>query len=111
MDMYFTVIDEDKQLGSCKIAEIPKELAELLKQNIDGHTLEELTFFYDDKSNYIVLNEENKLFELYKALVLDLLECTCTQLLNMIPNAPASVRNAISIVSNVLKIRAQTETK
>lgn len=109
MERYFTVIDEKKRLGSCMVAKIPEGIAELIQQNIEGYKLGELTFFYDEQNDYIVMNEENKLFEMYRSLVLDLLECTDTQLLEMVPDVPDSIRNAISIVSYVIRKRNQSK--
>ena len=68
-------------------------------------TLEELTFFYDDENDYIVLNQEHKMFDVYQLLITDLLELSGEQLSELKEMMPDNLLNLLEIILQVVARR------
>ena len=105
MDKYFTIIDAEKRIGACDIYDIPGEFKKRISKGLVSNTLAELTFFYDDERDFIIFNQEHELFEPYHLFVMDLLEFTDKQLVELTKTAPKSLLNVFEIVLQVMKVR------
>jgi hypothetical protein len=67
--------------------------------------LDELTFFYDDKADFIIFNKEHKLFDTYQLFVTDLLDFTKNQLIELKETFPERLLNVLEIVLQVVNAR------
>jgi CO dehydrogenase/acetyl-CoA synthase beta subunit len=106
MNTYYTVIDEEKRIGACTVYAIPEDLKKRICNNLNNNTLDELTFFYDDENDHIVLNQEHKLFDAYQLIIMDLLELSGEQLKELKEITPDSLLNLIEIILQVVARRA-----
>ena len=68
-DSMYEIIDESLKLASCGIAELTYEQASsFLSKWEDGAKLGSLTLFFDEKSEYLVINRDNPDYEFYVKL-------------------------------------------
>ena len=103
---YFTIIDETKRIGACTIDEIPEDLRKDICKNLVGYTLDEVALFYDKRSDFIVVNQEHKLFDIYKSFIVDLLGFTKSQLVELKETFPESIKSTLEVILQVLEVRA-----
>lgn len=74
MHFNYRVISEQYRIGSCLIEEIPESYIERLKEQ--NCRLDRLTMFYYRESDFLILNEQNELYEQYSNLVLTYMSLT-----------------------------------
>jgi len=64
--MAYKIINEELKIASCSIADLTMEqVVKFLKIWNDNSKIGALTMFYDKDSEYLVLNKDNELFQLY----------------------------------------------
>ena len=67
--MKFEVVNEKLKIAACGLADLTMEQVQsFLKQWKEGSTIGTLTLFFDRESGYVVLNRDNKDYDLYLAL-------------------------------------------
>lgn len=74
MHFNYRVISKQYRIGSCLIEEIPESYMERLKEQ--NCRLDRLTMFYYRESDFLILNEQNELYEQYSDLVLTYMSLT-----------------------------------
>lgn len=86
--------------------EIPEDLRMGICNSLVGYTLDEVTLFYDKKTDFIILNQDHELFDIYKSFIMDLLGSTESLLVELKETFPESMQNTLEIVLQVAKARA-----
>ena len=74
MHFNYRVISKQYRIGSCLIEEIPESYMERLKEQ--NCRLDRLTMFYYRESDFLILNEQNELYEQCSDLVLTYMSLT-----------------------------------
>ena len=104
--MDYKVINEELKIASCRIADLTMEQIEaFLRIWDDGSRIGTLTVFYDQTSEYIVLNEDNEDFSLYLDVVEGYLEANKEQRRKFRKEAPSSMLETLRVIDGFEKRR------
>lgn len=104
--MAYKVINEELKIASCRIADLTMEQIEaFLRIWDDGSRIGTLTVFYDQNSEYIVLNEDNEDFSLYLDVVEGYLEANKEQRRKFRKEAPSSTLETLRVIDGFEKRR------
>lgn len=97
--MVYKVINEELKIASCRIADLTMEqVSAFLKIWNDDSKIGSLTVFYDKNSEYLVLNEDNKEFQLYLDVAEGYLRADNERKKEIRKAAPPSMRETIRVL-------------
>lgn len=102
--MSYKVINEELKIASCSVADLTMEqVTAFLKLWNDDSKIGSLTMFYDQNSEYLVLNEDNKDFLLYLDIVEAYLQTDDEQRKALKKEAPPSMRETMRVIEGFRK--------
>lgn len=106
MHFNYRVISEQYRIGSCLIEEIPESYMERLKEQ--NCRLDRLTMFYYRESDFLILNEQNELYEQRSDLVLTYMSLTKELRHEVLAHADNdSLYHFLILVEGVIRYRAE----
>lgn len=104
--MAYKVINEELKIASCRIADLTMEqVTAFLKLWDDDSKIGTLTLFYDQDSEYLVLNEDNKDFQLYLDVAEIYLKASKEGRKKLMSEAPASLLETLRVIKGFEKRR------
>lgn len=107
MSKYYTIIDENNRIAKCNPEDIPLELRQDIMESLgEGIDIKDLTFFYDFKEDYIVVNCKHEMYECFKAMLADIVEMELEKVSELYDLAPKSLKNIIKTLFNIMVTRA-----
>lgn len=99
--MNYKVINEELKIASCRIEDLTMEqVTTFLKIWNDDSPIGSLTVFYDQNSEYIVLNEDNENFSLYLDIAEEYLKADKKRLKEIREKAPNSMRETLITIES-----------
>lgn len=106
MHFNYRVISEQYRIGSCLIEEIPESYMERLKEQ--NCRLDRLTMFYYRENDFLILNEQNELYEQYSDLVLTFMSLTKESRHEVLAHTDNdSLYHFLILVEGVIRYRAE----
>lgn len=97
---YENIVNEDLRIAAIHIADLDiGHAAAFLCQWEAGATLKELTLYYDQEEDYLVLNQDNKKFDFYKKLAEAYLGSDAKKREKLMQKAPESIQETIQVLS------------
>ncbi|MDF2951743.1 MAG: hypothetical protein K0S18_1326 [Anaerocolumna sp.] len=64
--MSYITVNEELRIKSCSIEDLSQETKEMFVKQFNGDPIESLTLFYDQEADTVVLNRDNKDYNLYE---------------------------------------------
>lgn len=102
--MAYKVINEELKIASCRIADLTMEqVTTFLKIWDDDSKIGTLTVFYDQNSDYLVLNEDNKGFQLYLDVAETYLKASKEGRKKLMSEAPSSLLETLRVIKGFKK--------
>lgn len=104
--MAYKVINEELKIASCRIADLTMEqVTAFLKLWDDNSKIGTLTLFYDQNSEYLVLNEDSQDFQLYLDVAETYLKASKEGRKKLMSEAPASLLETLRVIKGFEKRR------
>ena len=102
--MAYKVINEELKIASCRIADLTMDqVTAFLKLWNDDSKIGTLTVFYDQNSDYLVLNEDNEEFSLYLDVVEGYLGADEEQRREIRKQTPRSMLETLRVIDRFKK--------
>lgn len=105
MHFEYKVVNTDFRIGSCKLVAIPEDYKKKLEE--EEAFSENLAVFYDKRDDFLMLVEDNPMYEYYKAILpayMSLRKETRYELLN---DPDATWKHLLMIIEGVLRYRKE----
>lgn len=104
--MPYKVINEELKIAICSISDLTmKQVESFLKLWNDDSKIGTLTMFYDNTSEYLILNEDNKDFQLYLDVAEGYLKANTEQRKAIYKESPASMRETLRVLEGFRQIQ------
>lgn len=101
--MKFEVVNEKLKIAACGLADLTMEQVQsFLRQWEEGASIGTLTLFYDRKSGYVVLNQDNKDYKMYLDIVDAYLGASSEGRQRIEENTPEGMHQTILVLKNSL---------
>ena len=102
----YKIIDEKLGLASSSLSELTmKQVTCILNQFEDGASIETLTLFYDKSADSVVLNSDNKDFDIYLRLAEAFLKADQEKEQEIVDKVPFGFRETLEVLRDVKLIR------
>lgn len=104
--MKYQMVNEELQIASCSIADLTvKQVQQFTEQWEEGASLGTLTLFYERNGGLLVLNRDNKNYEIYKNMAEAYLKASKEEQEEIIKKAPKDLEETFMVLNNCIKRR------
>lgn len=104
--MKYQIVNEELQIASCSIADLTMEQVQhFLKQWHPGDSIGTLTLFFENETGLLVLNRDNKSYEIYKDIAEAFLKANKDEQKEIIEKAPKGIEETFLVLNNCIKRR------
>lgn len=104
--MKYQMINEELQIASCSLADLTMEQVQhFLKQWHPGDSIGTLTLFYEPDTGLLVINKDNKNYELYKSIAESFLSTDEAGRERIAKESPEGLEETMQVLGNCIKQR------
>ena len=102
----YKIIDEKLGLASCSLSDLTmQQVTCILNQFEDGDPFETLTLFYDKSADSVVLNSDNKDFDIYLRIAEAFLKADQEKEQEIVDKVPSGCRETLKVLRDVKRAR------